>query len=200
MTSADPESLRATAATFRLAARTYATEVDPPFYQALLDLCGQSGLASVGLNPLGPDLQSMAPDDAMTELAVEYCRLFIGPRPVCPPYASARRSGTALGIRAQRTLHTFLHDYDLQPDLPAGAPIAADDHIAVTFALFDRLYTAAAAVHDPVLSPDVALGAIRELSETYATTWVPDFLHEVRTQSHCGPYGPIARLTSMVLP
>jgi TorA maturation chaperone TorD len=199
MTTSDPGTLLAAAATCRLAARTFAAEVDPPFHRALLRLCRAPRLAAMGLAPLDDNLRALPPAQVLEELAVEYCRLFVGPNPLCPPYATARPGGGALGTHTQQALRRFLHDHGLEPRLPAGAPVAADDHIAVAFAVLDRLYTAAAGGPDTPLDQRTARTAVRQFREDYLMTWAPDLLHEVCTHARCGPYGPIARVTLLLL-
>jgi len=193
----DAEALRAAAATCRLAARTFAAEVDAPFHQALIGLCQAPRLRALGLVPLDDELLQLPTNRVLDELAVEYCRLFIGPNPICPPYASARRRG-ALGTATIQTLHTFLHDHAMQPRLPADAPIAAADHIAVALSLLEELYTTASGAPHPSLEPDRARTALGQLHE-FLTGWALEFLHEVHVLSRRGPYAPVARLTLMVL-
>lgn len=171
------DSWYAAAAVYRLAARTFAAEVDPPFHRALAGLCGAPWLAGADLLPAtgGPE--------AVEALAVEYCRLFVGPRPACPPYASAR----AAGAPAARRIRAFLGERGLEPRPPPGAPIADHDHASVGLAVLAELCT-----RPP------ADGGYAYFRDSCLAPWLPGFLCDVERSSVCGPYGPVAGLTAAV--
>jgi mycoredoxin len=194
----DPYELRAAAATLRLASRTFAAEADLTFYHALLCLCGAPTLSTQGLSPLDTMERAMPVQEALTCLAVEYCRLFIGPRPVCPPYASAY-SATVLGVGTLEAVQAFLRQHDMLPVLPVGAPIDGDDHAAVVLAILEQLHLAAAADIDAGGTGSDALAALATLRTTYADRWLPAFLTSVATESKTGPYAPVARLAHMAI-
>ncbi len=67
---------------YALSARLFATEVDAALYRALL--------TQDALGLLDADLRALDEEQALDALGVEYCRLFIGPQPLCVPYASAQ--------------------------------------------------------------------------------------------------------------
>lgn len=188
----------AAAKIWRLASRTYAAEIDRPFYRALQRLATAPGLREGGLAPLDPDT-TVDDEQMLAALAVEYCRLFIGPDPVCPPYASLRLGGAYLGGRALQFVDSFLDRYDLRVDLPEGAPILTYDHISVAFSLLDRLYTTAAGHTATPLPPHEAAAAARRLLDEYLLTWAPQFLDDVEANARQTPYRNIARLTALVL-
>ena len=194
----DVPSVLAAAKVWRLASRTYATEIDEPFYRALQRLATAPWLREGGFAPLDPD---SAMDDAqlLTAFAVEYCRLFIGPDPVCPPYGSLRQGGAYLGGRALRFVDSFLDRYNLRVDLPVDAPILTNDHISVAFSLLDKLYTTAAGHAATPLPPHEAAAAARRLLDEYLRNWAPQFLDDVEVNARQTPYRNIARLTALVL-
>lgn len=189
----------AAAKVWRLASRTYATEIDEPFYRALQRLAMAPGLREGGLAPLDPDTALDDEQQTLTAFAVEYCRLFIGPDPVCPPYASLRQGGAYLGGRALKFVDSFLDRYDLRVELPVNAPILANDHISVAFSLLERLYTTAAGHTATPLPPREAAAAARRLHDEYLRNWAPQFLHDVEANARQTPYRNIARLTALVL-
>ncbi|MEV4711629.1 molecular chaperone TorD family protein [Micromonospora sp. NPDC049374] len=198
-TPVDTAVQRAVAATWRLASRTFAVEVDPPFYAALVRLSAEAGLRATGLDLMEDRLRSLPVEQALEELAVEYARLFVGPRPLVPPYASAR-SGRALGAGPRRALEDFLAAYRLRPVPPVAAPIVAVDHVAVVCALLDTLHTAAAGDAEAELDRDTAREAIDDLHRSELLSWVPELLSDVADGARCGPYRPVARITLPLLP
>jgi TorA maturation chaperone TorD len=198
MTSRHPDPVQAAAAVYRLAARTFAAEVDPPFHRALVDMCRAPSIAAHGLFPIDERLRMMAGPDALDALAVEYCRLFNGPWPACPPYASARVTRSTLGLPATQTIRAFIGELGVEPRLPPGAPIAADDHAAIGLAVLAELCGRAAA-DSSAPGRRAAIAACTRFRYTYLLPWMPGFLAEVERQSRCGPYGPVARLTAALL-
>lgn len=194
----DTPGVLAAANVWRLASRTYATEIDKPFYRALQRLANAPGLLGSDLAPLDPDTP-VAEEQLLATFAVEYCRLFIGPDPVCPPYASLRLGGAHLGGHALQFVDSFLDRYNLRVDLPEGAPILTNDHISVAFSLLDRLYTTAAGHAATPLPPHEAATAAQRLLDEYLLNWAPQFLADVEANARQTPYRNIARLTAMVL-
>lgn len=188
----DHAALLAAAKVWRLASRTFAAEMDAPFYRALRGLADAPRLRAMGLTPFDPG----RPDDedtALSTLAVEYCRLFIGPDPACPPYATHY-----LGGYARDRMQAFLDEFGLRVSPADDAPVLGPDHICVAFALLDQLYTTAAGQPATHLSPAQAATASRRLLGTYLPDWVPRFLHDVETGTREPPYRTIARLTALV--
>jgi TorA maturation chaperone TorD len=195
---AHPQTLRAAAAVYRLAARTFAAEVDPPFYRALVDMCGAPSVASAGLLPIDGRLRMLPVAEALDALAVEYCRLFVGPRPVCPPYASAHATGSALGATAKQAIGQAVVELGVVPRPPPGAPIADDDHAAVGLGVLAEL-CARATADTSARGRQAATASGVRFRDRYLLPWLPGFLAEVERQSRCGPYRPVARLTAAVL-
>src|SRR5947209_12857677 len=86
---------------YALTARLFAAEVDVALYRALA--------AQDALGLLDAELSAMGEARALEALAVEFCRLFLGPQPPCVPYASAHRGEALLGGRARTRLEACLH-------------------------------------------------------------------------------------------
>jgi TorA maturation chaperone TorD len=100
---------------------------------------------------------------ALTELAVEFCRLFVGPQPLCPPYASAHQGEVKLGRRSARDIDAFMATYQLRPVIEQQDAVLDHDHLSVELALLAHLYrVASGAVADP-LTLTQAWGAAYEL-------------------------------------
>lgn len=194
------ELWRASAATYRFAARTFAVEVDEPFYLVLLGLPADQ-LAG-GLVPLDPAGRDRPVDDVLIDLAAEYCRLFIGPQPRCAPYASVQCGHATMGGPMLHTIEAFLRRHDLRSELPAGAPIVANDHVAVAFALLSHL--CAVAGGEPTDgraggAANAAVAAIQELREHYVLPWVPAFLRSVAAEARLEPYRSVAQLAARLI-
>jgi TorA maturation chaperone TorD len=195
---APTEALLAASGLCRLAAHTFAAEVDRWFYRTLVDLSAAPGPRSQG-PLLDAHVRALGEDEALTELAVEYCRLFIGPRPLCPPYGSVQRGEAALGGRALHQLDAFLERYGLTASPPDGLPIHSRDHVALAFALLDQVYAAQAGNSTTALTPDQAARATSELLDGYVLAWVPQFLDQVQAEARLAPYRPVAALAARVL-
>src|SRR5262249_59853653 len=112
----------------------FAAEVDVALYRALH--------AHDPLGLLETELRGMEEAHAIESLAVEFCRLFIGPQPLCVPYASAQRGEALLGGRARARLEDFLHRVGFLFDTVAMR-LASPDHLAVELAVLAHLYTLA---------------------------------------------------------
>ena len=99
---------------YALAARLFAAEIDAPIYRQLASIRVELMGRPAGLSFVEPDLDELGAEEAVEVLAVEYCRLFVGPRALCPPRDAAAN------------LSSLAHLYD---DLASGArpdaPLAA---------------------------------------------------------------------------
>lgn len=143
--------------------------------------------------------RSLADQDVLHELAVEYCRLFIGPLPACSPYASTQQGEVRLGGQARQLITAFLAERGIAVPLRQQLPVRAEDHIAVSFAVLDHLFTVAAGHGTASLTPQEAAHAASELRNTHLMRWAPDFLGLVRLESRLPPYGCVAGLAGQVL-
>lgn len=199
MTSPDTGMLRAVAALFHMIARTFSSEIDRQFYQVLVSLAAASPEDEAGNELLDPHIVAMGDEAAIGELATEYCRLFIGPRAACPPYASFHLGEAHLGGRALRQMTAFLDRNGLGlPDLHE-LPVLSVDHAAVAFAVYGHLLAMAARRESFPLTPGRATAAARELRDQYLLKWAPQFLRVVRAESRLAPYGPVAGLAVSLL-
>jgi TorA maturation chaperone TorD len=162
---------------YALAARVFGAEIDLELYRRMRE---QAFLTD-------PELDALPDDQAVHELAVEYCRLFIGPLPECPPYASVHRREALLGGRARARMEALLERAGFEVD--GAAPIASPDHISVPLALMAWAH----AEEDPTdsLAREVLLQAI--------LPWAPTYLEEVARCSRREIYRLIARMTSALL-
>lgn len=154
----------------RLASRLLAVEVDAAL------------LARLRATPelLDPALAGLDDARAIEELAVEYCRLFIGPQPVCPPYASAYSGGRRLGGRAESDLRGFLAAHDLELRVRREVALLGSDHLAVHLAVLAHLYDRPADRR----TRDV----IAELVERHLTPWARDLAAVLVARSRLRPY------------
>src|SRR5262249_15771721 len=116
---------------YALTARLFAAEVDVALYRAL------TSQDTLGL--IDAELSAMGEEWALEALAVEFCRLFIGPQPTCIPYASAHRGEALLGGRARTRLEAFLRRVGFPFDVVAMR-VASPDHLAVELAVLAYLY------------------------------------------------------------
>jgi TorA maturation chaperone TorD len=174
---------------YALCARLFASEVDASLYQSL----AQGPLLSLmGLEP-GALGEEDSPAKALDALAVEYCRLFIGPQPMCPPFASACRGEALLGGRARTRLEEFLvrNDLVLTEELMR---IASPDHVAVELAILAMLHDRASAAEESSEAMAQASRALAEFLGGHVLPWVPDWLQGVEEHAAHPLYRGAAQL------
>jgi TorA maturation chaperone TorD len=163
---------------YALTARLFAVEVDVALYRALV--------AQDALGLIDAQLSAMGEERALEALAVEFCRLFIGPQPLCVPYASAHRGEALLGGRARTRLEAFLHRVGFPFDAVAMR-LASPDHLAVELAVLAHLYTLT----------DTA--AVREFLGDHVLPWAPAYCEHVATTTALGFYRTTAWLVAALL-
>ena len=140
-----------------------------------------------GLPWFEPSLLALPEVHAVGSLAVEYCRLFIGPQPVCPPYASAQGGEVLLGGRSRTRLDAFLARHGLPvPDLTWR--IASSDHIATELAVLACLY-----------AHEAPAAVVQELLTQHLWSWAPAWLADVASASRYELYRTAARLGMALL-
>jgi TorA maturation chaperone TorD len=164
---------------YRLASRLLASEIDAPLHERLR-----------GVGMLDD------PPATVDDLAAEFCRLFVGPRPVCMPYASARGPAPALRAEPEQRFIRFLSGCGLAATAP-GARLLGQDHLAVELAvlahLYDRVVSAPA-------SEDAAVvrGHARTLATEHLLPWAAEAADELAAAARLAPYttvaGPLAAL------
>ncbi|MEU8206469.1 molecular chaperone TorD family protein [Streptosporangium sp. NPDC049046] len=137
-----------------LASRLISSEIDAPLREAL-------GCA-----------------EPLEELSAEFCRLFVGPRPMCPPYASVQRGEPMMGGRAERRLKEFVARHGLDVTVPPGYAVLSLDHLGVELALLHHLG------EGPVAE---------ELLEDHLRPWAPGYLRLLEESACLEPYVSVAR-------
>jgi TorA maturation chaperone TorD len=173
-------------------ARLLAAEVDVELYRHLIGNEPDNDGSSSGHVFVEPELRALPEPQAIEELAIDYCRLFVGPMPLCPPYASARGGETLLGGRARRRLEEFLTRYELMVDMDA-ARVASSDHVAVELSVL-------AHIHGGTLSENTDPTVVaREFLRDHVLPWMPSYLEEVYGSAERALYRSVARLTAGAL-
>lgn len=156
---------------YQLVARLFREEVDAPLYRRLL------ATQSDALPWIEPEIAELPDRLAVEALETEYCRLFIGPLPVCPPFASVVRGEPLLGGRARTAIDDFLAARGLAVDVHAR--IASPDHVAVTFAVLGEL-------SDPE--------AVQSYLRGFVLPWVPSWLSTLERKAERILFRTLARL------
>lgn len=181
----------------RLCVRLLSREIDPMLYRQMLNADAHSQEPH---RPLAdPGLAQREEAEAIEELAAEFCRLFIGPQPVCPPYASAHQGEVKLGGRSARDIDAFLDRHQLRPVLSEQDAVVDHDHLAVELALLAHLYSVAAGTVESDLSIEEAWGAAYELLHTHTWPWADSYLQQLEDTAQYAPYNTIAHLVGRVL-
>lgn len=176
---------------YRLASRLLAREVDAQLLTRLR--VAEATVPDVPL--LDSTLRERESPGALEELAVEYCRLFIGPEPVCPLYASAHTGGRRLRGRAERDFVTFLAIHELEPLCSADLSLLGVDHLAVHLAVFAHLNDTLAG--DPHC--ETARVALRQLSERHTVPWATELISVLAENARLAPYTTIALVLEQLL-
>ena len=167
------EELHARRDVYRLASRLLAREIDAPLYDRLLTLGLLDGSCT------------------LDDLAAEFCRLFIGPKPVCLPYASARRVPALLHAEPERRFVAFLTAHGLDTVLDPGLTLLGRDHLAVELAVLAHLHDAAAGSPAPVAA--AAWQQSRTLVADHLLPWAADVASELAVAARLAPYSLVAR-------
>jgi TorA maturation chaperone TorD len=183
----DTAQLAAHAQLFSLCARLFAEEVDAPLYRALIAEPLKGALAPLGLRWVSAELEALGEGRALEELAAEYCRLFVGPSPACPPYHSAFSGAALLGARHAKRVEELAARHELEVVLPPR--IVSADHIAIELALLAAAL--GRAVDDEAPSHD---SAARELTERLLLPWLPEFLTTLAGAAVHAPYTTMSAL------
>lgn len=161
---------------YLLIARLFREEVDAPLYRRLL------ATQSDALPWVEPALAALPEERALEELETEYCRLFIGPNPVCPPFASVAFGEALLGGRARTAIDELLALHGLT--VATHARIASPDHIAVVFAVLAELS-----------APD----AIRDCLCRFVLPWIPSWLSVLEHDAERALFRTLARLATALI-
>jgi TorA maturation chaperone TorD len=161
---------------YLLVARLLGREVDASLYRRLL------ATQSDALLWIEPEIAELPEHAAIEALEIEYCRLFVGPNPVCPPFASVARGEALLGGRARTDIDELLVSRGLRID--AHARIASPDHAAVVFAVLAE-----------ISDPDAARACLR----TFVLPWVPTWLAKLEQETERALFRTLARVAGALI-
>ncbi|MGH3309770.1 MAG: TorD/DmsD family molecular chaperone [Streptomyces sp.] len=181
-----------------LASRLLAREVDTALYRRLLD--SDAYRADGQLLLLEPRHVEAGETAALEDLTAEYCRLFIGPEPACPAYASTHRGEVKLGGRSAAAMDDFMRRYG--PGVAVGEwdAVLDSDHLSVELALLAHLYRVAADGEPGTeLTDPSPWAAADELLNEHIHPWADSYLRELETVARLAPYNVIACLVQGVL-
>jgi TorA maturation chaperone TorD len=173
-----------------LASRMFAEEIDAPLLAGLLGATEAGTPGDVSLVLLDAPIASFPREVALEELSAEFCRLFIGPNPPCPPYASMHRSGVLLGGRSARSVEQFMAEHGIA--LAAPFRIAASDHVAVELSVLAWL-----SEHDA--RREQSARACEAFLADHLLTWAPAYLRRVATCAKWAPYRTLSAVTASLL-
>lgn len=175
-----------------LAARLFAAEID----QRLLASLSQTehsqahATSDESIVFMDPALLALDQDCALRELSTEFCRLFVGPNPCCPPYASVHRHGVLLGGRSGRHFESLMTRHGFE--LAKTSSFVSADHIAVQLSIL-------ALLDEHETSGELANGACRELLVEHLLPWAPAYLGSVASSARWAPYRTLPRLAAAIL-
>ena len=195
--SAQKHHLKQRSLIYQLLARAYRRESDEEFLAkvAVAEVFSVMKVFSPQLNTAALRITNKARID---QLGVEFCRLFIGPRPLVPPYESVHRiepgnAGQLWGdatVELKNLVKTFGLAYaDDFHEMP--------DHISVEFELMYRLLNLEVEYleTDDRVNSDAVKSAQRTLFKGHISIWLPAFCNKVETASNDHFYITLARLT-----
>ena len=153
------------------ASRLLAVEIDATLYRRLL---ATSTLVD-------PGIAALTEQQALEALAAEFCRLFIGPRPACPPYPGSGR-GQFLGSHAEQPFVDFLKAHHLTESVSEQAPVLARNHLAIQLQVFAHLCDAERT------APEAARRARHELETEHLNRSIPEFAEALTANAGLDPY------------
>jgi TorA maturation chaperone TorD len=188
--SQSANDIAATASVYRLLARLWMREVDLPLLQALSVTPLRDTFADAG-----GVLPEAIDQPTVDELAIDYCRLLIGPAGHLPPYQSVWQSGQ-LQSQPVTSMQTFIEITSYQP--PTESSLTLPDHLALQLDLAGHI--AEQFQHADRDTPDFA--TLDDLRRTYFAThllWPPEFLQAIKSRSDTAFYRSLASLTESFL-
>jgi TorA maturation chaperone TorD len=161
---------------YLLISRLLREEVDAPLYRSLLATQGEDLLW------IESAIASLPEEQALEQLAIEYCRLFVGPNPECPPFASMALGEALLGGRSRTIIDEVLTLHGLAID--SEARIASPDHVAVLFAALGE-----------VSDIETAHESLRSL----ISPWMPSWLAILEQHARCAVFRTTSRLAAALI-
>ena len=161
------EEAAARSGTYRLLARLWLREIDRDLVRELRSppLC-DAFVAAGGIVPAGDD------DRTIEQLAIDYCRLFVGPTGHLPPYQSVWRNGqfkSATSDSMERFVEVVNYETDV---LPGGMML---DHLGVQLDVMGHILDHFTAWQSELGSRDL----LPELARTFFARhllWTTDLL------------------------
>ena len=143
---------------------------------------------------VGEDLESLD----LESLEVEFARLFIGPGPHAPPYASVYReddgrSGQLWGSTTGE-VRRFMAHFGLELDHPGAIP----DHVSVLFEFMERVLRAKieAGERNDEEAYQEADRIQRRFFSSYIDPWIGRFLQRVQQAEPLPFYAAVARFAA----
>ena len=180
-------------AVYRLLARLYRVEVDEEFLAATGNTAVDTGYRTIATYLSGADAH------AITDLAVDYVRAFIGhgidAYSAAYPFESVYTSPKRLMMQEARDEVLAVYRSEGLDKLPTWKE--AEDHIALELefmaALGDRIVAAAEA--DDEAEVERLLATQRNFLADHLSSWVPLMTADLRRFAQCGLYQGLASLT-----
>ncbi|GGL40819.1 TorD/DmsD family molecular chaperone [Planomonospora parontospora] len=195
----DPE-LRALIAgrdVFLMMSRLLGKEIDRPLYRTLLAADAQATASETLL--IGAETRSLGEEEALQTLSAEYCRLFVGPRPVCLPYESVYRGEAVIGGRAEHRIKMFMEHHRVEAVIPTAYPLLAYDHLAIGLAVLHHLLDVCAEPFAGTSARGRARDAVRRLMDDHLLAWAPSFLNDLHVTARFEPYAGVAGFTARLM-
>ena len=196
------EIAEARANIYALLSEIYRKEITHEFLQKLRDKKLNAALKDLGI--VFSDLFENDEKQLIEDLAVEYCRLFIGPGPHIPPFESAHhgtfsKDGGLSGLLwGNETIKVKKFYEKLNLKVLEDAEINIPDHIAVELEVMQHLCGKELECRndgDPSSELKKYLGLEREFISEHLIQWIPGFCDAVIKSSSIKFYKSIAELT-----
>ncbi len=182
---------------YQLLARTYRRESDEEFL-AKIAIAEMFSIMKVFSPQLNTAVFEITNKVRIDQLGVEFCRLFVGPCPLVPPYESVHRiePGNAGQLWGEATVElknlvktfglVYADDFNEMPD-----------HISVEFELMYRLLNLEAEYMETGgrYNSTTSRSAQKTLFNEHIGIWLPEFCNKVETVSNDHFYIALARLT-----
>jgi len=150
-------------------------------------------LKAAGID-LVDSLSGRSDNDLTQDLAVEYARLFIGPGPHTPPYASVNLGGGGASLWGPETVRVkrFIEDagFDYKPDFHS-----LPDHIAVELEFMQEMAAREAKAPEDGNEDQALLNTEAVFLTDHLAPWVPTFCAKITSQARLPFYKEMAALT-----
>ena len=181
----DREDLEGLAGFYRLLSRLWVAEIDPEWFEALSD-----GSLSEVAEDLGLQVEGSA-EEAIEQLATEYCRLMIGPQGHIPPHQSVWTEGQFQGHTAVSMQH-YLEVVGEEVDSTMS------DHLGVQLGVMGLVVDELA----DSLQDNTKRNSLTELARSFFgdhVEWIKQFLVRAGTSTGSKFYGRLITVTEEFL-